>query len=430
MDLRMDGAEQFEECPQCGARVPVESRFVTWCARCDWNVDPGGAPEPAPGRIDALRRRLVHRYGEQLLIEVGSGATGRPPRSSYRALAYGLALLVHGVTVALLVGGVLLLVLGWGTFLGPVLGVLLLAMACVLRPRLLSRPRGVPTLERADAPTLFAVIDEIAAAVGTSGVHVVVFDAEFNASVTRYGLRQRRMLRLGLGVWQVATPQQRVALLGHELGHYAHGDDRHGIIVGNALHSLRVWYYLLAPTPRPGLGARLVDLLAFGPRWAVYGVLVLLDHVTIGAAQHAEYLADRSAARVGSSVAAVELMDRLLIGSSVAGELRRQVVAANTRVGRAAPRDRVGAELWTNLATHAEAIPEREYERLRRVSVLRGHGVDSRHPPTHLRRRVLGDDEQYPGSVRLDAERNAAVEAELAPTCVRLAEEVIRGHVG
>lgn len=60
------------------------------------------------------------------------------------------------------------------------------------------------------------------------------------------------------------------------------------------------------------------------PRWAVYGVLVLLDHLTLRATQRAEYLADQAAARAGSTEAAVELLDRLLITDSVRLDLRRR----------------------------------------------------------------------------------------------------------
>jgi hypothetical protein len=26
-------------CRQCGHQVPTDPRYVTWCDRCDWNVD-------------------------------------------------------------------------------------------------------------------------------------------------------------------------------------------------------------------------------------------------------------------------------------------------------------------------------------------------------------------------------------------------------
>ncbi|MFE5332036.1 M48 family metallopeptidase [Embleya sp. NPDC056575] len=389
-------------------------------------MDPAGAEEPAPGRVEAARRRLAHRDGERLLAEVERGGDARPARDAKRVLTYAVAVPVHATTLVLLVLGVLLPIVAWGTVFGPVLGGLFLAMAWVLRPRLGALPKNAPVLERASAPALFALIDEIATVAGTTGVDAVVIDGRFNAGVTTYGLRQRRMLHLGLGLWEVLTPRQRVAVLGHELGHYAHGDTRRGVVVGSTLRSLRVWYYLLAPSRRPGPGSVVVNSLMFLPRWGVYGVLALLDHLSVGAAQRAEYLADRTAARAGSSAAAVELMDRLLIGASVDAELRRQAVVANTRVGRPVSRAELEAGLWANLAAHVRGIPEREYERLRRVSALRGHRVDATHPPTHLRRQRVRNDEQYPGLVHLDHDRAATIGDELADARRQLAGEALR----
>lgn len=70
------GATTVRECPECGAPVPVDERYVDWCAACDWNVDPG-APDPEQGRIPAARRRLAHAYGEQLAAEMERGGGER-----------------------------------------------------------------------------------------------------------------------------------------------------------------------------------------------------------------------------------------------------------------------------------------------------------------------------------------------------------------
>ena len=90
---------------------------------------------------------------------------------------------VHGVTVLLGVAGILLVVLGWGGAL-PVLGVFLLALAWVLRPRFGRPPGRGPLLHRAAAPRLFALVDEVASVTGTTGVDVIVLTADVNASVT------------------------------------------------------------------------------------------------------------------------------------------------------------------------------------------------------------------------------------------------------
>ncbi|MCY0939613.1 hypothetical protein [Streptomyces sp. H34-S4] len=125
----------MRQCPECGATVCVHARFVSWCAACDWNVDPG-APDPDRGRLAAYRR--VRR-------------------------------------------------------------VLLMAVATLL-PRPGRLPKGAPVLYRAHALRLFELIDEVGAAVGTTGVHAVAPDTAHNAWVGTYGMRNRRVMCLGAGL--------------------------------------------------------------------------------------------------------------------------------------------------------------------------------------------------------------------------------------
>ncbi|MFD3542698.1 hypothetical protein ACFWUQ_24855 [Streptomyces sp. NPDC058662] len=173
----------------------------------------------------------------------------------------------------------------------------------------------------------------------------------------------------------------------------------------------------------------------FVPRWAVHGLLVLLEHLTLRASQRAEYLADASAARTGSTEAAIALMDRLLIAHAVEMTLRRESAAANLRggpAGRAAVAQ-AEAELWERLAAHTASIPEHEYERLRRLAALRGHSVDSTHPPTHLRRRIAASAGPRAARVVLGEVRAAAVAAELRTARAVVGRRIIRdqslGHV-
>ncbi|WP_225799558.1 M48 family metalloprotease [Streptomyces sp. NK15101] len=427
------------DCPECGEPVAAGGRYVTWCAGCEWNVDPEVRDEETPGRIERLRQRLAQQYGEQLLAELSESAAGtapggaadraeaRPRPGTAGLLATALAVTIHGVTLALLAGGLWLVVAGRGAL--PLVGALLLGLAVVLRPRFGRLPKDGShrvLLRRADAPRLFALLDEVAGTAGTTGVRAVVVDADVNASVTTYGIRQQRVLHIGLGLWEILSPQERIALLGHEFGHYAHGDTRRSLLVGGAFQSLGTWRYTLAPVSAQGLADDLVNLATALPRLLVDGVLALLEHLTLRQSQRAEYLADSTAARAGGTEAAAGLMDRLLIGGSVGGELRRESVAARTRIGGAARREDPSEGLWERLAAHAASVPERECERLRRVAERRGHQVDSTHPPTHLRRLRLTRGVPVPAVLVLDAARAAEVDAELAPARRSVARELVR----
>lgn len=427
--MRTTMEEATQPCPECGVEIRVDGRFTTWCAACDWNVDPERPDRAEPGRLDSLRQALAHRHGEKLLAEVSAGGTLRPRRDAAGVLAHVLALAVHGVTVALLVGGLWLVVTGWGGA-AVVLGLFLLLLSWTLRPRFPELPDDEPVLRRADAPELFAVIDEVAAVAGTRSVDAVTVSAAFNASVTTYGVRSRRVLTLGLPFWETLTPQQRIALLGHELGHFSNGDTRHGLVIGTAFHSLTTWRYYVAPIPDPNIVEMLVNLFYVVPRTLVQGLLILLDRLTLRATQRAEYLADAMSARAGSTEAAVGVMDRILVAHSAENMLQREASSRQVRTRGARSSEQPWHGLWERLAAHMATIPEAEYERQRRVGALRGHSVDSTHPPTHLRRACLLVGEPLAAAVVADAGRESLITAELAEARNVLAQRVVRHGLG
>jgi len=417
-------------CPQCGVEIRADRRFTVWCAACDWNVDPQGPVEEPQGRLERRRRRMAREYGERLLAdltaEAGSPERERPGRSAAGVLAYTIALLVHGVTLALLAGGLWLLIDGWGG-LGMVPGLFLLGLAVTLRPRLNRLPADAHVVSRSAAPELYALVDEVAAALGTRSVDVIALDSRTNASVTHLGLR-RRVLTLGLPLWEVLSPQERIAVLGHEFGHFTHGDTRHGMVVGTAYGSLTTWRYYLSPTPNRTVLEYFVSLFYLLPRWLITGVVLLLDLLTTRASQRSEYLADTASARVASTEAAVGTLDLLLVLESIDTTLSREVNARRLRGSRRlTAQDAEG--LWEALAAHLRSVPESEHERRRRVSVRRGHSVDATHPPTHLRRTLLRSLPPAPAAVHADSGRTARLAAELAPARAAVALELVKDGV-
>lgn len=87
--------------------MPVDARFVVWCAACGWNADPH-PPELPRGRLEALRVRLAARYGEQLHAELAAHAdrgVEAPSLDASGVAAYVLAWCVHLVSAALAVAG-------------------------------------------------------------------------------------------------------------------------------------------------------------------------------------------------------------------------------------------------------------------------------------------------------------------------------------
>lgn len=89
---------------------------------------------------------------------------------------------------------------------------------------LVTRPKPSiegPSLDRAQAPALWAQVDELAAAVGTPTVDRIHVLPEANAAVTQIG--GERIMLIGLPVLGAMSVGQLRSILAHELGHYAGG---------------------------------------------------------------------------------------------------------------------------------------------------------------------------------------------------------------
>ncbi|WP_437108200.1 M48 family metallopeptidase [Streptomyces sp. enrichment culture] len=339
--------------------------------------------------------------------------------------------LVHLVTGGLAVGGALLAVLGWETIVQPVLGLLLVSLAAQLRPRL-GKVDEEHFLRRADAPRVFALLDDIAEAVGTRGFDAVRLTPGFAISAVPYGLRGRR-LDVGLALWKTLTPQQRVACLARALGHFATGDVRHRLTVRTALSlldgpaapsgdpdALREQALAVSPVSRraddmaQAAGRFRVDsaLSRWGVRltaWPLKQAARLAQRLAAPVAEEAEHRSDALAARVASTEAAVRARERLALAGAVEAELRRMAVEARTFGRRNAAQG-----LWRQLAAYAADLPGgavlRETERVRIT--------------------LLDEADRCPPLVTLDPTAAEAVDRELEPAERAVAERFVHDGAG
>ncbi|MET9614691.1 M48 family metallopeptidase [Kitasatospora indigofera] len=430
-------------CPACAAGLITNERYPTWCPGCEWNLLPVEAPA---ADLTARQRRAAERQweaqadrlalarlrAEQVYDAVAAGAGAREDRTWIGAMA--LAGVVHLVTVGLLAGSVALqFVDSWPL---RVVGWLGLALAFLLRPRSGKVPDDSGVLRRTAAPALYALVDRVAAAVGTRPVDVIRVTDEFNASFARVGLRRRSVLTLGLPLWEPLGPGQRLALLGHELGHDVNGDHRSGRWLGSAISTLSEWWHITRPvryddrdgsmtnsvTEIADLGQRLAGLAMGCVNWLVGRLLGLLERLTTRSCQGAEYRADAIAARLASTPEAEGLLRTLLLaGSASTVQSRLRSLSGVRQSGLS-----VGAAgFWGAFTAELASVPPQETERLLRLSVRELSSVDSTHPPTHLRIRMLGHRPVPAPALVVTPEEAAAIEAELAPLRLRIARELL-----
>jgi Zn-dependent protease with chaperone function len=404
--------EAVTYCPQCAHQIPVDKRYVTWCDRCDWNV----APSPLDNTYPAGRQKLEHRLADTLYRELERGAVHRPGWDAARVVAYLLSGLLLLLPLAALLGGLGLLIFYRPLWLSIPLALLAFAMVMLFRPRphLLDPQAHVVT--RDQAPRLYDLLGQIADAIGTQRVVVVVVDTEPNIWFGRIGWRFRPVIGLGLPLWVGLRPQERVAVLAHELGHGKNGDVRHGWVVAAARSILGellatfsdqpldqyrrdLSYYVNARAPYVSLLTRILNAIVSG---LASGYLWLLDKVDLRSSQRAEYLADRKAGEIAGSEAAAWALERTLLADAAYHALERAL-----RFQRDVdPLDAVRREV--------SAVPAREIERRVRASRIREIRTDSSHPPTYLRTKLIRTRPATAASVVLGLSDNAAIDRELA----------------
>jgi Zn-dependent protease with chaperone function len=404
-------------CKQCARDVPDQPGYVTWC-ECGWNLKPLVTREPS-GLLDRLYVSLGEQRGREMFETLRQVPDLRARWTLSRLLVYGLSVAVHLGTLLVLAAG------GWLTFRGHglvrILGLILVALAAVLRPRFGKMPEGLEPLET--FPQLHRLVQRVAEAVGTTAPHGIVVNEDFNSSVKRCGLQQRKVLFLGLPLFSILTPDEKVALLGHELGHFANGDTTQGLLAGMTLQTLEQWRRVLRPDSMQQLRrfrsiAHLVSDLATHFLFRALSVIpwtliTAFSHLTWDDKQRAEYLADALGAKASGTKAFLSTLDKSNLGPVY--QLAIQKVTIN----------RSSANVLDELAARVAAIPARETERLRRVSEMEGSRLDATHPPTAFRIGLLRQREALQPLVQLGVGEHSALCKELQPAARRVHERLV-----
>lgn len=416
------------QCPRCQVALPdPDSRFSAWCPACDWNLDPqcGDATWKGAPRVLARHERLFER--------ALTAGTGPALWNAAYVSALVLATAVNVGTVALAGTGVWLL--ATGTWPQRILGGVEVVIALVLRPRLGRMPEH--TLDPAAAPTLHAVTERVAAEVGVRAVDAIAVDARYGSGCMVVGPRRRRVLVLGLPLWETLTPDQRLALLGHDLGRASAGRGMSDTWIQTALDALTTWADVIRPSPelererqavldgkafRTGavgqnayvnLGQELARPLQDLAVRGVLGLHRLLSRLNGHSGGQVQYRADEMAVRVSSADLADGLLRALLLHETARFALERAAWS--------------GDDVWERLRASLASVPDTERERRLRLSRLRGDAFGKGSPPTYFRIQFVNKTSCPRGAVTLSNEETQAIDAELLSLRAVIADELRDG---
>lgn len=392
-----------------------------WCPSCEWNLDlfePRRRPPEFGWKwADRLTHRVAYRLTERQFAALAGAPIARRsatlPRIALMAVALVLLAVLLGCTA---LGAWLVLHDFPGLALVP--GVLLLLIAVAARPRLGKLADDVTVLDRGRAPALFDLVDRVAAAVGTRAPDVIGVDPAFNAYTTMVGLRRRRVLCLGLPLFVTLRPQERVALVGHEMGHFVNGDVRRGPLTGVAISTLGLLSYLTSPGGSAVRHTGIVAMLTTSVQWVLSrllrGVHLLLVWIGQRDGQRAEYLADELSARAAGTPAAVGFLGMFVVSDSIDTVIRREARANG------------GGDAWRAAADVARANLADAMPRLGQLTRRDEVSLFASHPPDGLRTSMLEQGPAYPPAVVLTESQSAAIDDELAALVERVRRDLAR----
>jgi heat shock protein HtpX len=390
----------------------------TVCARCDTPlVTLHDAPPWCPAceagllRFDPAHHRYVGvKFVDRRLYAFAARRAARAyaaPADHPAVLSNVIAVLYYAVLIA-----VAALLVRWSAGAFPswrlvVTLPLLVVLVVVVWPRFDPLDRDASVVRRADAPALYGLVDRVAAAVGTPVPDLIVASSAYTAEAGRRGLRGRRVLVLGMPLWQGLTEAQQIALVAHHLGHFAGHDPRAGRLIGPVEASLVRLATVLRPTRsrmlEPIRDPTVVAAVAGSYRGSIVsqnGLLVVVSELIWAAiantlrafvtltrlalivavqpmSHRAAYLADELGARAAGTAAMVEVLDLLLLKTLVLTRLN-----AAARVGG-------GPDNWWRIAEEVLANAHDTLPARRQQSIRTDESPFADHPPLGLRVRKL-----------------------------------------
>jgi heat shock protein HtpX len=406
-----------EECPTCRGPLISVDDAVPWCGSCEWNLD--AFPDSRYGSWFWRRaRRAERRAGFRSDRELAGSAGPLPIGGHAYGLLLALSMLLLLIDVALAGAGVWVIVSD--PWFWPIAGgLVLIGLAACFRPRL---GRLKPLLvrgylvERKNAPTLHRMIDRLAADLGAPRPDVVIFDFGFNAGVRRVGPRQTRVLTLGVPLLLALTPQQVVALVGHELGHLKYEDNRRSLLLQPAATFFGRLAHVAWPPSLAGVPFTFVSQVMW-PIGIAYLPLASA-HVAIRSAMAAqdraiELRADLMAAQAAGTAAAVEMLDTLTLVPIIAGYLQHHV-----EEGEAATRWR--RYMGSVRERHVDSLPAR-----RQLSMRTDASVLADHPAPGRRHQWLSAQPVRTPGLLVEEAAGVRLEQEIAPYAEILHREML-----
>jgi Zn-dependent protease with chaperone function len=368
-------------CPKCGATIPMNEGYVSWCDKCNWNVQQEDLYSPS-NFFEKYSILLARKYGKELFDKISNLETIRPSITVLDILVYIISAAVHSVTAITFITGVLFIIKGKQNYMLYIYGVLMFTLTYLLFPRT-EKIEG-KILSRKEYPRLYGIVDEIAESIGTQKIDGIIVNEDFNAAFGQFGWKRKSILYVGLPLFSILNAQEKVAIVSHELAHGRNNDINRSLLVYTAVNSLLKWHYALYPDYifEPGmgilaLGAIPFKLVGIGIAETIRLIAYLLAYLLCANKQRAEYFADYIGAEISGTDAMISMLDKLYYGNVFNFTVKRAAINGEQNI------------LFKQFRDNITKIPERESKRIKVLEGLEGARLDATHPLTEFRIKFL-----------------------------------------
>ena len=391
-------------CPVCAASVQLYPTLPTWCAACNWNLQPA-VNGSASGQSETPHDRLSRERTEELraaILADPSVLERLPPARD----ALAIAAISNSFSIASFVAGVALV--GWfGGFIGVLFGLFLIAGGLRTFVHVRRLPIGHKRLPRAMLPKTFRLIDEICSKLGVKAPQTVELTAE-HCIVGEYRLRGSS-LHVGVPLVRGLSGDELAAAFAQALAALAFRSGPVNWFVENArrsLHQLSEFLNEDVELDAPDLLTSPVHLTGainnVAVRNTVFGELIVSIVRSI-IRKPARWLASTFTARSykrthlltyrSDAMAAEATSPQVVVGALSAQSLETSVRLALQRrflaSGAGAEKIESPSQLWNAIEGHLNQLPPTERLRLLRRSSLTGYTHDPELPPLGYRVDIL-----------------------------------------
>lgn len=383
-------------------------------------------------RWASVQRELGARLGQSLFDEISKAplapsSLAGPKLSWSLALAYALASAIYLASVGIGIAGVVLLAPPWNNMLVILCGAMLVMLCIASRPRPSAPPDYV--LDRTEYPTLYELCERMAKRLGAAPIDGIAMSADFGANYRVAGWRRQRYIELGAPLMAILSPEERIAVMAHELSHGANGDPLRGTFLSGAVNTPVTWAIAL----RPGSIGRLGEGMPLGFVVTLLGIplelclLAASEFLLLAArallllvlrqSQRAEYLADLLAATVaGTSEMQAALEKTYCFGAVDAAIRAHALTKPDTPIGK-------------SLLDAVRALPTSQLETHRQESRSDLWQADVSHPPTALRVDMLAMHTPYQRAAMLSVQEHLALGQEIDQLIAAMQRALVNRHL-